>query len=203
MAPNSVQSNISVYDNLLSPNDQQHLWDYLSGPGWAHGAYSNNDARESYRYWYKHFAGFFNKAGDGKLEQFEEQLSASSPAVAKFWQDIQKSFFQGHRLLRCYANGYPYGTDGSLHVDVEGPAGPDEYYTALYYPHLNWSPDYGGETVFFNDNKDEIRCAIYPKPNRLVVFPSTLQHVARGVTRRCPNLRITLMFKTQKIASDL
>jgi SM-20-related protein len=192
---------IRVYDNILLPDDQQHLWDYLRGPGWAYGAHSNKNDSESYRYWYKHFAGFFDNLGDGKPEQFEQQLLVSFPGVAKFWQGIQQKFLQGHRLFRCYANGYPYGVEGTLHVDVEGTVAPGEYYTALYYPHLDWSPDYGGETVFFNDNKDEIACAIYPKPNRLVVFASEIQHVARGVTRRCPHLRITLMFKTQKIAS--
>jgi SM-20-related protein len=32
-----------------------------------------------------------------------------------------------------------------------------------------------------------------------VVFPGLIPHVARGVSRTCPMLRITLMFKTRLV----
>ena len=54
-----------------------------------------------------------------------------------------------------------------------------------------------GETVFFNPNRDEILAAsVYPKPNRLAIFPGTIPHVARPMSSRANDLRITLMFKT-------
>jgi SM-20-related protein len=42
----------------------------------------------------------------------------------------------------------------------------------------------------------DIVSAVYPKPNRFVVFSGNIPHVARGVSRTCPKLRITLMYKT-------
>jgi SM-20-related protein len=54
-----------------------------------------------------------------------------------------------------------------------------------------------GETVFFNQEETDIIASIYPKPNRLVMFQGTIPHTARGVSRICPVLRITLMFKTE------
>jgi len=68
--------------------------------------------------------------------------------------------------------------------------------TAVYYPHLQWDPDWGGETLIFNREKNDVIAAIYPRPNRLLLFPGFVYHVARGVSRACPVMRITLMFKT-------
>ena len=100
---------------------------------------------------------------------------------------------KGHTLMRCYANGQPYGSDGSLHTDSASPRS----FTSVYYPHGRWSPNWGGETLFFNQEETDIVASIYPKPNRLVIFSGTVPHVARGVSRICPVLRITLMFKTE------
>jgi SM-20-related protein len=50
--------------------------------------------------------------------------------------------------------------------------------------------------VFFTQDGSDILASIYPKPNRLIVFPGAIPHVARGISRTCPKLRITLMFKT-------
>jgi SM-20-related protein len=99
---------------------------------------------------------------------------------------------QGHRLIRCYANGHTYGSDGTLHTDSTRPG----TYTCVYYPHQMWHPNWGGETVLFNQDKTDIVACVYPKPNRMVVFDGTIPHVARGVSRICPVLRVTLMFKT-------
>jgi SM-20-related protein len=73
-----------------------------------------------------------------------------------------------------------------------------QFSTALYYPHLRWHPDWGGETLFFNETRDDLVKAIYSKPGRLVVFDSAIPHVARPVSRKCLELRITLMFKTER-----
>jgi SM-20-related protein len=70
------------------------------------------------------------------------------------------------------------------------------HFTLVYYPHLSGHPNYGGETVFFDPSGSDIIAAVYPRPKRLVAFPGTMPHVARGVSRKCPDLRVTLMFKT-------
>jgi SM-20-related protein len=68
--------------------------------------------------------------------------------------------------------------------------------TVIYYPHLAWRPDGAGETVFFDASESEIVAAVYPRPNRLVVFPCVIPHVVRGVSRSCPELRITMSRET-------
>jgi SM-20-related protein len=182
---------IRIFDDLLPAEAQRALLPFLKGAGWSYGAYSDPTPGAA-RYWYKHFAGL---ARDGPEPSdptlFEGQLAAA-PLIAAMWRGLKAGPLTGHDLTRCYANGYPYGSDGGLHYDANLP----HHFTAIYYPHLTWHPNWAGETVFFNASGDEIIASIYPRPNRLLVFPGTLAHVARGVSRVCPEMRITLMFKT-------
>jgi SM-20-related protein len=189
------RSDIQIYDDLLNPDEQAALLQYLSLPGWGFGAYSD-PSKDASRYWYKHFAGYFNKVENNG--DIEAELERNSPLVFNMWKQIRDRIFSGHALVRCYANGYPFGSEGSVHMD----ANVSTHFTGLYYPHLAWDANYAGETVFFDRGCRDIIASIYPKPNRFVVFPGTIPHVARGVSRRCRDLRITLMFKTEKLRTE-
>jgi SM-20-related protein len=191
--PSALLANdIIIHDDFLHREDQQDMLTFLRGPGWSFGAFSDPSADAS-RYWYKHFAGYV-KDGREPLDpgEIERELGGNAPLAAKMWRQISTTILPGHQLARCYANGYPFGAEGGLHMDSNIPS----HYTALYYPHLAWHPNYSGETVFFNATGTEIIASVYPKPNRLVVFAGTIPHVARAISRKCPELRITLMFKT-------
>jgi SM-20-related protein len=94
---------------------------------------------------------------------------------------------------------------------VEARAADSGRFTALYYPHAVWDPNWGGETLFFNDDalstdlqtrsRAEVMACVYPRPKRLVVFSGSIPHVARPTGRRFADLRITLMFKTEAAAT--
>jgi SM-20-related protein len=181
---------VVAHDDILQQDEQKTLLSYLKGPGWAYGAFSDP---EGARYWFKHFAGIVNDGREGvDPEAFEETLESTAPLVAQLWRRLKAGPMAGHKLTRCYANGYPAGAEGGLHRDSYLP----NHFTAIYYPHLSWKPNYAGETVFFDAAEQEIIASVYPRPNRLVVFPGLMPHVARGVSRACPEMRITLMFKT-------
>jgi SM-20-related protein len=180
-------ADVEVIDDYLNKVEQEKMYEFLQGRGWGYGARSHMGNNPS-RYWYKHFAGFWEvpTAGLDRHTQAEQELS-QYPLVEAMWRKVRGQ----SRLLRCYANGYPFGAEGGVHIDSMGA----EHYTLLYHPHLNWHPDWAGETLFFNERSNDLLCAVYPKPNRLVRFPGWIPHVARGISRLCPLLRITLMFK--------
>ena len=185
-------ADVRVFDNFLEPDAQAELLGFLKAPTWAFGAYSDGSPNAS-RYWYKHFAGYV-KDGREPLtpDAIEGELQASAPMLSDIWRKIKSGVLPGHNLARCYANGYPFGSEGGLHLD----SNISSHATVIYYPHTQWHPNFGGETVFFNAEGTDIIASVYPRPNRLVVFPGIIPHVARGVTRVCPELRVTLMFKT-------
>ena len=190
--PEHTASDIVIHDDFLGREEQQAILAFLAGPGWGYGSFSD-PAPEASRYWYKHFAGYVKTGVETHdLDQTEVELAQNAPLAAQMWRQIQSSILPGHALTRCYANGYPFGSEGGLHMDSNIAS----HCTAIYYPHQAWHPNFGGETLFFNSAGDEIIAAVYPRPNRLVVFSGTIPHVARPISRKCPDLRITLMFKT-------
>ena len=125
---------------------------------------------------------------------FERDLTRNAPIVSTLWQALKAGVMRGHALTRCYANGYPVGAEAVDHAQRFG-------FPGIYYPNLDWDPNYAGETVFFTADGSDIIRSVYPRPNRLVIFPGTIPHVARALTSRCPHLRITLMFKTMQISA--
>lgn len=179
-----------AHDGVLPLDEQKALLAFLQGPGWAYGAFSDPQGG---RYLYKHFAGVVTDGREAvDPPAFEAALESAAPLVARLWRRLKATHLAGHKLTRCYANGYPAGSEGSLHRDSNIPT----HFTAIYYPHLAWKPNYAGETVFFDHAEEEIIASVYPRPNRLAVFPGVIPHVARGASRVCPEMRITLMFKT-------
>ena len=185
-------SQIAVCDNFLSAAEQNSVWEFLRGPGWSFGAYSDHE-QEGSRYLYKHFTGY-QKDTKEQLEPaaFEGELRETSPLIANVWDRLRAGPLKGHALTRCYANGMPSGAEGGLHLDSDVAS----HMTVIYYPHLNWHPNFGGETVFFDKTGSDIVAAVYPRPNRVAIFSGTIPHVARPTSKRCSDLRITLMFKT-------
>ena len=183
---------VHVFDQLLDAQSHRTLWDYLNQPGWKPGAYSD-EAEGADKYFYKHFAGYSaSGTEDRDPGQIAEELRQNFPPLHRLWCGIEQAILNHHRLSRCYANLMPAGIGGGVHRDssVAGHA------TVIYYPHLSWATRDGGETLFFDDAERDVVQAITPQPNRLVVFAGTIPHVARPISRRCAEGRITLMFKT-------
>jgi len=188
---------LGVVDNLLAEPRRKQIADFLNQGGWRFG-WKSNAKTDNFSFWHKHFAGSFytdhyDKNGQGRQYDCADELHRKVPLLHGLWLDLEKGPLAGHTLVRCYANGFPFGSEGSIHTDALS----KQSFTSVYYPHDQWHPNWGGETVFFNRERTDIIASIYPRPNRLVMFEGTLPHVARGVSRICPMLRVTLMFKTE------
>lgn len=191
------QPMIAKYDDCLHDEDRQRIFDFLKQPGWQFG-WKSDPMTDRYSFFHKHFAGtimpdHYGSPNVGNQQDCSEELARTAPLLHGLWKALSGSVLQGHRLVRCYANGQPYGCEGTVHTDSVAP----NSYTVIYYPHDIWTPNWAGETVFLDAAKTDIIASIYPKPNRMVCFHGGIPHVARGVTRTCPFMRITLMFKTE------
>ena len=182
------------YENVFSEDDRRRVYNFLNEPGWETG-WKSNTKRDAFTFLHKHFAGW-RKVGDSKPYDCQEDLKQNAPLIYDAWLTVRDKIFAGHTLVRCYANGMAYGMDGTVHTDANEPGN----FTAVYYPHERWSPNWGGETIFYNQREDRITGCFYPKPNSVVVFDGRIPHRANGVTRQYTGTRITLMFKTEKLA---
>ena len=67
--------------------------------------------------------------------------------------------------------------------------------TLLYYMNREWKHEWGGETIFLDDNSNEIEYITPYVPGRIIVFDSTIPHAARQQSFAGPTYRFTLAIK--------
>jgi SM-20-related protein len=187
---------ITKFENFLDEETRKGIYIFLRRPGWRFGSKSERIPRHT-SIWHKRLAGEISSGhrSDSSDERFDrrEELKQNASVLYDMWLVLEKTVLRGHRLSSCYANGMPYGCEELVHKDSIS----ELHYTTIYFPHAHWSPHWGGEMIFFNQEETDILTAIYPKPNLLLTYRSAIPHVSRGVSRTCPALHLTLTFNTE------
>ena len=105
---------------------------------------------------------------------------------------ILKATGKEFKLLRVYANGQTFGQNGGIHSDSEY----NDEYTFLYYVNSFWHPQWGGNTVFLDDDKTFIQPF---KPNLGILFSAVTPHYGECPSRDCCDLRVTVAYKLKEI----
>lgn len=181
-------------DNFFPEEVWAPLWQYFSNEAAFRYGWPSDRSVSEFTHWH---LDFLNKGNTNQTDA--ENVLFAMPAfrhVASAWRYLKASLLKDHKLVRCYANAHTYGVEGYVHTDTLR----DRNYTVLLYLVPPWQAEWAGETVFLND-LGEIVQSVLPKPNRLVLFDGQNLHAARALSRACPGLRITLMFKT--VAPDV
>lgn len=177
---------IEVIDNCAPAVLHKDMWAECQSPNWYFG-YLPNGADNSDPFW--------------RMDLDGNQVSNS------LWVTVQSrcEALVGKRLevLRQYANGHTYGLGGEPHRDDSR----EGTYTLLYFPMLEWAPNWDGETIFYKGgdgaNKPQPTNwegfdrthAIRPLPNRAILFDARIPHEGRAPSRHCRGLRVTVAFK--------
>lgn len=178
-----------VDDHLLSDEIKRKL--YRLGPRlpWTWGSGSNRDTDRPL-HWGMQIAG---KSARNDPPSCETEMFAKAPEVViDVWRGIRRTYLPDHVPYHVYVNAHTLGVDGYHHHDAPQD---DGRMTAIVYLHDAWEIDWGGELICYTPD-GEVTCGTLPWPGRVVVFPSHWGHRATSVTRLCPGLRLSLMFKT-------
>jgi SM-20-related protein len=189
-----MSQGIIVLDDFLPRPTYDALAQLISEQSLAYGSRSNFKT-DPHGHWSRDFvtAGPHNLADVAHVLGADETVAPLEAA----WKFLHDKHLPDTVLIRCYLNGYTYGTDGYFHADSQRP---DEHTTILYVNDY-WDPDWAGETVFLGGD-DEILKAVLPRRNRAIIFPSDTLHAGRAVSRKCVILRKALVFKARKARSD-
>ena len=171
---------IGVIDKALPDELIDEVERLIAKTGWRYGWRSNNNVG------YAHWNQDFGKAGPDNGLDITDRL----PDVLKAaWDYLQSVYFPNTTLIRCYANSHTFGVEGYPHTDSSRNCDT----TMLIYMNRKWLREWGGETTVYDG--DVIRYTELPKFNKGFAFNGADWHAARAVSRVCPELRITLMFK--------
>lgn len=123
---------------------------------------------------------------------FDPAVVASDPFF-RHLKAIAQQVFPGETLgdVRAYANSAVYGDSYYTHRDCPEDS---RNVTVLYYVNLLWQTDWGGETIFYNDEQDAV-LAVSPKAGRVVVGRGAILHRANVPARSCHEERFTIAYK--------
>lgn len=103
-----------------------------------------------------------------------------------------KDIIKGHEVNRAYALLLNYSSVPYFHVD----GGHD--LTLLYYADTRWDINWGGETMFANQDLSEIAYTSIYKPGRVILFDANIPHKPCTSIYGAPNYRITFVINLRK-----
>lgn len=173
---------INVYDNFLTPEEHQFVFNYCKNASYFYGESDNERQGEAFCTGLVHEVYF----ADDKIPEENTQVFGGGHSKTinpkKFYNifvdKIEDKFPQMKKLdmYRMYVNCFAPSEQPYFHTD-----GSDDEYTFLYYPNMDWDVDRGGETQFFVDNTFY---GVVPIPNRIVLFDASLLHKATSFRDR-------------------
>lgn len=179
---------INTIDNILPLELANTIYDHCSKLQWSYNWPSNKDL-SPYYHWN-------SRLSNGLLYNTLDISNTVEEPVISAWNYLQEKYLPNHKLIRCYANSYTYGTEGYPHKDS---IRSDDITTILYIA-KNWLREWGGETVVYDGNN--IISSSLPAFNKGLMLNSNIWHCARGVTRVYTGLRTVLVFKSTIINID-
>jgi hypothetical protein len=171
--------NIQIYRNFLTDQEQSYvIAKTLRGNTWELGGHSVDDG---FYFW---------------LMNLLQDVFFTEHMLNKIKIITGKNF----AIERVYANGQTYGLSGSYHQDETNlnTNNKNIYKTFLYYVNPNWKSEWGGSTLFKQDEE------VYIQPfisNNAILFDSTIYHVGLEPTRHFKGLRVTVAFKLRDISN--
>ena len=105
-----------------------------------------------------------------------------------FWDKLENNV--DILLTRLYCNKLIAGDSPTSHYDSKH----ETDTTVLVYANTQWDHNEGGETLFYNEDKEVVQ-AIVPKPGRVAIFPANILHSARPPLPYVTKPRYTIAYK--------
>ena len=172
---------VDVYDNVLEPHVAELIDMEMREK--LHWKYDYNSKKGAVNKHWHIFCG-------------PQQLLPEYDFLSPIWETAKTKYdFENKydivEFKRVYCNAHTHGIEPHLHHD-------DGDFTMIYYPILDWKPEWLGGTVIWNEQKNEIDKYVNYIGNRLFVFDASLPHQAMAVSRQCYQLRTCVVFKTER-----
>ena len=164
---------IDVYDDVLEEHNAILIDDEVKKLSWKYD-YPSEPSKPN-KHW--HVLCGHNKE-ECDAASYDWAHSLFGLFVNKF--DF-KSKYDVENYERIYCNAHTHGIEPHLHID-------DGDFTMIYYPRIDWKPEWGGGTLVDDTFVSYVG-------NRLIVFTASLPHKAMPVSRECYQLRTCVVFK--------
>jgi len=151
---------IEVFDNILSERKSRYIHNCVSILSWTF-EYQPVTPPLVNKHWYSDGEPFIDDILEDLLDATELKGLDS--------------------LKKCYLLGHTHGLEQQSHYDASD-------FTMIYYPKLDWKPEWGGGTLVGDT-------LVKYKPNRLVMFSCDQIHQGQPISKQCFELRPIIVFQ--------
>jgi Rps23 Pro-64 3,4-dihydroxylase Tpa1-like proline 4-hydroxylase len=122
----------------------------------------------------------------------EQSISNSGFSEHKEFKEHIEPELAGMFFKQARINLSTLNDNNRFHTDSIGST---KTKTLLYYPNLKWDIEWGGHTLFTDDNLEEIEyCCMY-KPGRIVIFDGNIPHCILPPTKSSPSYRFSFVMQ--------
>ena len=177
----STGEEIFVYDNVFTSSESSHIQNIIEGSYFKLGtrSYRSVNCTQTTFFQSKYNLDDVEKLG------FKNNLNYISI--------FNKHLKNYNGMTNTWVNASTYLTDYRFHVDKTAV---DNGLTQMYYANEIWDDNWGGETIFKNNN-NEVEIAISYKPNRIVIFNSHISHKPTNLSVTADMYRFILVTQFQ------
>ena len=181
---------IQVADGIMAAHEQQCISHHLKTAIWRYG-WPINDAYFSRPCWHAFIAG--SQRVEGHSAEQELRGHPNWSVLYDIWMRLKQAYMPEAILLGVYANGQTFGQDSPIHRDNKSSK---QGKTVVVFCNDHWATCWGGELVFYDNQKQDVIRSVLPRPNRAVIFNGHIPHSARSPAINCDQLRVSIAFKT-------
>lgn len=180
---------VRTQENIFPEELFRKIADRVDHGRWHYGWKSNRSMESGH--WNQDYA-----PGGTAWNSLDIAPAIACPTIRAAWDHVKTTMFPDARLIRCYANGHTYGTEGFWHTDSHRP----QDISIVIYLNPTWDPQWAGDTLI--KLEDGSVTATPVEPNSAVMFNGHLLHRASSVSRICPALRQCLVMKVAPEGCD-
>ena len=132
-----------------------------------------------------------------KISDVDNQSPLGFDLMEEIWNTINDQCgFHHLEPIQQYINAFNHGDNTWGHTDLYD-------YTIIVYINPEWDNQImGGETLFFDDDYQFIRCAVACTPGNVVCFKGQIPHKGGLVSRDTTVARYSVVFQCKEFGSE-
>ena len=167
---------IEIYDDVFPPSMRNHHILFAQNCNYRLG----NTSIDTFSERNKTFFQSLFSPNDYENFKFHHEVFQEKLKIYPFWY----SWVIASSPLSTYY----------YHTDITNTAKGNAGLSLLYYLNKNWNRDWGGETIFANDS-GECEIAVEYKPNRVVIFDSSIEHKPSPISMSADEFRFIFVIQ--------
>jgi Rps23 Pro-64 3,4-dihydroxylase Tpa1-like proline 4-hydroxylase len=163
---------IEIYDDIFPMSLRQHHMEFVQNSTFRLGSASSGI------FWQSENTFFQSVYTQDNFENF------------RLCSEFLASRLRTYEVNRCWVlSSSPLST---YYFHADNAAENEKAITLLYYVNTRWDRNWGGETLFSND-EGECEIAVEFKPGRVVIFDSLIEHKPSPISMQADEFRFTFV----------